>query len=919
MNPKTKILIVAVTDVEARALIEVFRETTSIDPKPISVGDRVYHDLGVVSDARVYLALSEMGAGGLGAAQQTVQKGISALSPTAVIMVGIAFGVNHEKQNIGDIMVSQQISLYELQRVSKTEIIPRGDKPHASSRLIDYFRGASLYWKIAKVQFGLILSGEKLIDSVDYREQLSGIEPDAIGGEMEGAGLYVACQDAHVDWILVKAICDWADGNKGGPEKEANQTIAAKNAAKFVLFALNQSSLKGEPSLFIEKETIAPVTDKQLKATYSSIPNQPYFFGREKELQSIAEAISPEARTWGALIDGPGGIGKTALAIRAGHLAPIDHFPLKIFLSAKIRELTPVGEKPLQDFMLPNYITLLSELARELGEESLVQLDPNDRANAVRRVLSNKSALIIIDNVETFSENECVRLYQFLTRLPPRCKAIVTSRRRTDIDARIIRLDRLGLRDVLDLLAELSSNYRSLKKATQKELRDLYEITYGNPLLIKWVVGQLGRSDSHYHSVPEVCKFIRAAPQGNDPLEFIFGDLLDTFTENETAVLAALTHFSGPAKIEWISLIANVPVSAASFALEDLSDRALLYGNEKMETYFLPPLTATYLRNKRPEAIIKTGDRIVERALALVLENGYDNYERFHILEAEWPTIESALPLIIRGENSRLQTFCGALDKFMLNSARWDEWAILSQKAEAKALAENDFLDAAQRAIPEGMIAFYREQPSSVHNCADRCEAYYQKCNSYEPLDKSRILRLHSMAFILEDKNQEALVANEEALKYSMSVTPVSEELIACLINRVETNRRMGVGISPDINYQEVLRLARNLNCHEAVTKCIALQAENALEKRDWFSTASLAGEALKLAEYESNLLMTGICCIQLAEAFIKQDKPHEALPYAQRGVEILSRIGCFELDNEKALLQECEVKVSRQSSTIES
>ena len=56
----------------------------------------------------------------------------------------------------------------------------------------------------------------------------------------------------------------------------------------------------------------------------------------------------------------------------------------------------------------------------------------------MRHILADKKVLIVIDNVEAFGEDERVRLYQFLSRLPPACKAIVTSRRRTDIDARAI-------------------------------------------------------------------------------------------------------------------------------------------------------------------------------------------------------------------------------------------------------------------------------------------------------------------------------------------------------------------------------------------------------------------------------------------------------------------------------------------------
>ena len=146
-------------------------------------------------------------------------------------MVGIAFGVNAKKQSVGEVLISQQLMLYELQRIgtskdnAKSLVIPRGDRPHASSWLLDRFHNAEAYWDDRfKVSFGLILSGEKLVDNVDFREQLKQFEPEAIGGEMEGAGLYTACQDAKVDWILVKAICDWADGNKKRNKKE-NQRI----------------------------------------------------------------------------------------------------------------------------------------------------------------------------------------------------------------------------------------------------------------------------------------------------------------------------------------------------------------------------------------------------------------------------------------------------------------------------------------------------------------------------------------------------------------------------------------------------------------------------------------------------------------------------------------------------------------------
>ena len=69
--------------------------------------------------------------------------------------------------------------------------------------------------------------------------------------------------------------------------------------------------------------------------------------------------------------------------------------------------------------MLPSYMALLAELARELGEADIAKSDPNERANTVRRALAGKRALFVIDNLETLDETERMRVFQFLAR---RCR-----------------------------------------------------------------------------------------------------------------------------------------------------------------------------------------------------------------------------------------------------------------------------------------------------------------------------------------------------------------------------------------------------------------------------------------------------------------------------------------------------------------
>lgn len=246
-KPRPDVVLVTVNEHETRALLDAFKDATSGAALRVPLEDRVYDDLGTLNGTRIFHAISQMGSGGVGAMQQTVDKAIRALAPGSVIAVGIAFGIDENKQSIGDILLSKQLLPYELQRVGKREITLRSPRPDASPRLFSHFVGfAQTAWKGAHVRHGLMLTGEKLVDNVDYRSQLLKFESEAIGGEMEGAGLYASAHDHNVDWIVLKAICDFADGNKG-TDKEERQKLAAKNAAQFFIESLQYAPLKRQP------------------------------------------------------------------------------------------------------------------------------------------------------------------------------------------------------------------------------------------------------------------------------------------------------------------------------------------------------------------------------------------------------------------------------------------------------------------------------------------------------------------------------------------------------------------------------------------------------------------------------------------------------------------------------------------------
>lgn len=912
---RADVLLVTVTKVETRAVLEVFCAAGQKD-RARHVDGRVYFDLGMVNGARVMLTQCEMGAGGLGAAQQAVEKGIAALSPVAVIMVGIAFGVSEEKQRIGDVLVTEQLRLYELQRVGTHEgggsakIVLRGDKPHASPWLLNLVKSSEVMWEGATLRFGTILTGEKLVDNLDFREQLRGFEPEAIGGEMEGAGLYVTCHDRKVDWILIKAICDWADGHKG-KDKDERQKLAAKNAAEFALHALefvkiDWNERRGAVRTVIVQAPAPPTAPALPPKISSSLPHQQFFFGREEELAIIADAIAPESRTWGVLIDGPGGIGKTALAVRAAHLAPVEDFDRKIFLSAKVREMTLAGEQKLEDAQLPSFIALLTELAHELGNSDLARLPENERASAVRRDLAGKRALLVVDNVETFPDPERVRLAQFLGRLPEGCKAIVTSRRRTDVDARIVRLDRLAQKDAMALLQALSQSNPKLAAASAGERQKLYESTGGNPLLLRWTAGQLGRTGSRCRTVEEACAFLEQAPADNDPLEYVFGDLLDTFTKSETAALVALAHFSLPAKVRWIADVAGLAEKQARTALEDLDDRALLVGDPSGEEFALPRLAATYIRRKRPELVVQTGSRLAERALALALENGGQKYERFPILEESWPMIAAALPAFLQGDNARLQKLCPTLDSFLEFSGRWDELLLLSLDAEARASAADDFYRAGWRAHRAGWTHYLRGQAAEVLACADRAAAHWKTAGA-QAQEQAIAIRMRGVGHALGKNFPAAIETFSQALAVYRAIDPESGAVPSCLNDIAEVKRSMGDEEGAEQDYKEALRIATKFNNQEGIASITGNLAALAVDRKDWLAVERLAREALALAENLGRQELIGANSYRLARALARQGKRDEGLPYALRAVEIFSRLRMPErFQAAEAALREC-------------
>lgn len=672
-----------------------------------------------------------------------------------------------------------------------------------------------------------------------------------------------------------------------------------EEAATLILqrLALNE----GKPK---DHYTKASSTSRPAKSTIPhNLPRLDSFYGREEELAKIADALDPETRTWGALIDGPGGMGKTSLAVRAAYDCSSDRFDRIVFLSAKDREMDDEGERLLTYVLVPGLWEMLNELARELGHSDIPKLPEGQRIRALLDALRSSRVLLILDNLESLVKSDRDGLLTFVNRLPEGCKAILTSRRRIGSGANSLILERLDRGAALATLAELALRNRLLAKTTEAERVELYERTGGKPLLLRWTAGQLGRG--RCRTLPEALAFLAACPKDNDPLEFIFGDLAQEFTADETQILCALSYFTLPASIAHLAEVADLANEATEVALHALANRSLVVPDAEETAYALVPMVAEFLRRSRPEAIAETGDRLQNRAVALILENGYGQHDRFPVLDEAWPIIAPALPLLLAGPNARLQRVCNALVHFMEFTGRWDERLSLDIEAESRAVAANDFGGAGWRAHYAGFVYWLRGSADAVLASAERAAAHWERAGA-GMREKAIGIRLRGLSYELKRDYPAAINAYRESLSLHQSTSSESRDVALTLNDLAGAEQRAGDLEAAERDYREALGIAWTISYRQGVATYTGNLAGLVLEREDWPQAESLAREALSLAEAVKHVELVATNCARIAKALARQGKAAEGLPFAEPAVAIYAHLKMPNLAWVEAILREC-------------
>lgn len=226
-----------------------------------------YYDIGQVGTYRVMAVKTEMGpfAHDGSAAHAIIAK--TETNATALVSLGMAFGVSPELQKTGHIIVSKILLPYDNRRIysegGKIMTDYNSVRPYQAKQSLIFVLSnyaARNEWA-SKVSFGGILTGGARIQCSAYRDELarslSNHGEVVVGGEMEGVGLLSASDPDDPCWIIVKGISDFADERRAADSEQAkkdfarNRELACDNAAKFVLSALKYF----DPNILYEEPT----------------------------------------------------------------------------------------------------------------------------------------------------------------------------------------------------------------------------------------------------------------------------------------------------------------------------------------------------------------------------------------------------------------------------------------------------------------------------------------------------------------------------------------------------------------------------------------------------------------------------------------------------------------------------------------
>lgn len=429
-----------------------------------------------------------------------------------------------------------------------------------------------------------------------------------------------------------------------------------------------ESSFKSRPECVDEKPPIIFLDNwksNRLQApsidgtTQHNLRSRDYheFIGRKSELKKLLTYISSDYRQHITVIDGIGGVGKTALVLEAAHWCldsekyaerskelktEVPRFDAIIFTSAKTAYLDVNGiqKRPSQERSLQD---IFRTIARTLGITAISQASTALQLEVVYQFLNRQSTLLIIDNMEVLESSEKEKIFGFLGNIPTTTQAIITTREKL-VSYPSISLPQLSKEESLELIQQHACEKNI--QISDLQAQDLYRRFEGIPVALIYTIGRIAQ----HHSIERILSEEEALP--SDIARFCFEEAVTPLRGQPAhKILMALAIFRGaPTRIP-LSIVAGLGQDhiAVDDGLSELQCLSLVREDDDRR-YRILSLTREYTRlevSHHHEFEEVARNRLVDWYIQFTEEYGGLDWQdwraRYNKLDNEWSNLMGVL------------------------------------------------------------------------------------------------------------------------------------------------------------------------------------------------------------------------------------------------------------------------------------
>jgi tetratricopeptide (TPR) repeat protein/tRNA A-37 threonylcarbamoyl transferase component Bud32/transcriptional regulator with XRE-family HTH domain len=384
-------------------------------------------------------------------------------------------------------------------------------------------------------------------------------------------------------------------------------------------------------------------------APFQAPRHAPDFVGRDGILVEVEAALLQGTAI--CIVQGMGGVGKTALATRLAYTLR-RRFPDGV-LWADLSHA--VAEGRLDESVIA---AILRTFAEAYGRTLDDEYDLESRGRIVREVLANKKALVVLDNAQGTAD--------VTPLLPPPtggCAVLITTRNRKMLrsQAKTFTLNPFTMRESLDLFRQIVGEERVAgEKAGSRRLIDLVG---GLPLAVKVIASALADTASitflEYHDLlldeRSRLEYLTDWEDASKDVRASFALSFNRLSAPLQKLFASLAVFAGPDfSAEAAAAVVDAPPVITKTQLGRLAALSLLQEEaaaEEVETgatssgvrYRLHPLLRLFAQEKLEaigeEAVAERRERAADYFSRFVRENR----RAYHLLDREWPHVAAAL------------------------------------------------------------------------------------------------------------------------------------------------------------------------------------------------------------------------------------------------------------------------------------